>query len=126
MVLSTKKNVIVLKPAGGKTWKQAKSICESICGALYFPSNLTENQEVNAIIKKSEIDNTIWIRISDNGSEGIWKDPDNKEILTFTYWDSNQPNNNNGEQHWGMMRMNGKWNDESDSFKLYFIACELK
>ena len=101
----------------------AKIICESICGAMYFPSTLTENNEVQAIIKNYGY---IWIRISDAEKEGTWKDPDNKEVLTFTNWDSGQPNNSGGDQHWGFMRSSdGEWGDADDSYALSYIVCEL-
>merc|ERR1712131_47546 len=94
-----------------KTFKQANSICESVCGAMYFPSSLAENNEVFAI-KKKHTNALIWIRISDEEKEKVWKDPDNKEMLTFTNRSSDQPNNYDGKQHWGSMMSDGKWNDK--------------
>ena len=68
----------------------------------------------------------IWLRISDEEREGTWKDPDNKESLTFTNWDSGQPNNRGGNEHWGyMFSYDGKWGDNSDSEYLSYIVCEL-
>ena len=89
---------------------------------MYFPSTLTENNEVLAILQKNG-SNWIWIRISD---EGTWKDPDNKEVLTFTNWDSGQPDNNGGSQSWGYLRSDdGKWGDDGDTGSFSSIVCEL-
>ena len=48
-VLSTSKKIVLLKPSEGKSFYHAKSICESICGNLYFPSTLMENNVVCTI-----------------------------------------------------------------------------
>ena len=80
-VLSTKKSVILID--SDKTWREAYNICKSICGAMYFPSTRIENKEVAALVEKHGA-SWIWLRISDEEREGHWKDPDNKESLTFT------------------------------------------
>lgn len=83
-VLSTTKRVILIKPDDFKTWKQAYNICKSICGSMYFPSTRIEMNEVVALMKNHGVSWGIWLRISDEEKEGHWKDPDNKEELTFT------------------------------------------
>ena len=123
-VLSTKKNIIVLKPEDSKKFREAKTICESICGAMYFPLTLIENNEVTAIMKKYGT-SSIWIRLSDKEKEGVWKDPDNKEILTFTNWESGQPNNWRGIQYWADMHSNGRWSDDTDTDSFSHIICEF-
>ena len=123
-VLSTNKNFIFLKPKEEKTFQQAKNICESICGSMYFPSTLTENNEVTAIIRKNHIYD-IWIRISDEQTEGVWKDPDNKEALTFTNWYPGEPDNWNGQEHRGSMLNDGKWVDYKRDKAMSYIICEL-
>ena len=125
-LLSTNKNIILLKPNDGKkTFKEAKKICQRICGAMYFPSTLSENNEVSAIVQKNG-NNWIWIRISDKEEEGTWKDPDNKEVLSFTNWNSGQPDNNGGSQSWGYLRSDdGKWGDDGDTSEYTNIVREL-
>ena len=124
-VLSTKKSVILIKPDGEKTWRQAYNTCKSICGSLYFPSARIENKEVGALIKKHVGWSSIWLRISDEEREGHWKDPDNKERLTFTNWGSGQPDNNGGKEHWGYMNSDGYWWDTSDTRTHSHFVCEL-
>ena len=90
---------------------------------MYFPSTRTENNEVYAIIEDY---GHIWIRISDAEKEETWKDTDGKEILTFTNWRSGQPNNYDGDEHWGYMySYDGKWYDDDDSYTVSSIVCEL-
>ena len=52
-VLSTSKKIVLLKSSEGKFFYHAKSICESICGNLYFPSTLMENNVVHFIAKEN-------------------------------------------------------------------------
>ena len=108
--LSTSKNIILIKPNEGKTWKETKNICELICGDLYFPSTLAENNEVLAIMKKNNF-SSIWIRISDEENEGAWKDPDNKEVLAFTNWWGAQPDGGRRENFGFMFSDDGTWGD---------------
>ena len=125
-VLSTSKKVALLKPSEKKSFYHAKSICESICGNLYFPSTLVENNVVRFIAEENgapEYD--IWLRLSDHEEEGVWKDPDNKETLTFTNWANPQPDNFNGYEHFGMFWYSGKWNDVIQSRGASYILCEL-
>ena len=50
--LSTSKNIIMLKPDSAKTFDEATSLCKTICGRIYFPSSLAENNEVFKIARK--------------------------------------------------------------------------
>ena len=66
----------------------------------------------------------IWLRLSDLEEEGVWKDPDNKETLTFTNWADGQPDNYKGDEHFGMFWHSGKWND-GNKIAVKYILCEL-
>ena len=124
-VLSTSKKIVLLKPSEKKSFYHAKSMCESICGNLYFPSTLVENNVVRFIARENGAQD-IWLRLSDHEEEGIWKDPDNKETLTFTDWHDNQPDNYNGNEDYGLFWiMIGKWNDATVLHGVSYIMCEL-
>ena len=90
---------------------------------------MAENNEIAAIVNANNCVN-IWIRLSDEEKEGSWKDPDNKEILTFTNWGSGQPNNSGGPQSWCDMNSKGEWNDLGDDppgdVRKSCIICEFE
>ena len=126
-VLSTSKKVILLKPDGQKNFIEAEKLCKSICGSIYFPSSLAENNEVYEIARQQKPDNEdIWLRLSDGETEGIWKDPENRETLTFTNWVHGQPNNYDGAQdHVLFFRTLGQWNDVGASQIVKHVICEF-
>ena len=127
-ILSTSKNTIMLKPDSAKSFDEAKSLCKSICGRIYFPSSLAENNEVFKIARKTESKSEdIWLRLSDKESEGIWKDPENRDTLTFMNWEKGQPNNYENNQHHAWFSGNsGEWNDIStDKNTTPHVICEL-
>ena len=134
-VLSTSKNIIMLKPDSAKTFYEAERLCKDICGNMYFTSSLAENNEVFDIARKAPSFKTdlnygdIWLRLSDKETEGTWKDPENREILTFKNWNQkseSQPNNYGGVQHYACFQgSDGKWNDVSASTTMPHVICEL-
>ena len=128
-VVSTSKKIVMLKPVYEKNFNDADRLCKSICGRIYFPSSFAENNEVFEIAKKSAKLGTgdIWIRLSDQDTEGIWKDPDNRETLTFDNWDSGQPNDrwSGGQQHVNFKGLSGKWNDYHATHEVRHVICEL-
>jgi len=125
-VVSTSKNIIMLKKSDKKNFQDADILCKYICGRIYFPSSFAENNEVFEIAKKSANLDTddIWLRLSDQETEGIWKDPDNRETLTFENWDSGQPNDKWGQEHVNF-KGPGKWNDYHHTHKVRHVICEL-
>ena len=125
-VLSTSKKIVLIKPSERKSFYHAKSICESICGNLYFPSTLEENNVVRFIARENGApDYDIWLRLSDHEEEGVWKDHDNKETLTFTNWAKTQPDNSGGNENYGIFWYAGKWNDGNVVHGVSYILCEL-
>ena len=85
--LKSSKNVIVIGESdfiGDKTqsYYNAKSVCESVCGDLFFPSSFEENFEVGLILDAPDLDSyqctQVYLRLVYDATERIWKDPDNK------------------------------------------------
>ena len=91
--LNSSKDIIVVDElfvAAGNTYEKAKSVCENICGRLYFPSTLKENDEVESFLNRWRGNRyrwpdfeKVWLRMTYNETVGTWYDPDNKEDLTF-------------------------------------------
>ena len=84
------------------TYENAKSVCENICGRLYFPSTLKENDEVNSVLNRECLNRrtcrnrSVWLRLTYDETISSstwynhmvgWYDPDNKEDLTFLNFD---------------------------------------
>ena len=126
-VLSTSKNVIMLKPDSKKNFHEAESLCKSICGKIYFPSTLVENNEVAEIAHKGGSTGAdIWLRITDEETEGIWKDVENRENLSFKNWAKDQPNNSGGDQHHASFTgEKGRWGDLPASYRRTHVICEF-
>ena len=55
----------------------------------------------------------LWLGISDELQEGIWLAADGSGPITFTNWNSGEPNNVfGGTEHWGEMDLvTAGWND---------------
>lgn len=134
----------MLEPDVGKTFFEAESLCKSICGRIYFPSTLAENNEVFNIARKVPSFNDmieyfygdIWLRLSDPESEGIWLDPENRENLTFTNWNHAVPNLSildsfltprvaSGQHHVCFYGKYGKWKDAPASVSMPHVICEI-
>lgn len=118
----------MLKPSDSKTFYDAESLCNSICGAIYFPSTLVEYNEVFEIALKGGFQTEdIWLRLSDEETEGVWKDPDNRETLIFENWVGGQPNNVANSQHHVYIQSNsGQWGDVKASWEAKHVICELR
>ena len=66
-----------------------------------------------------------FIRLSDEETEGIWKDPDGKEILVFTNWAEHPNGTYRHVSHHAIMDFDGNWLDTPQSFDANEVLCEL-
>ena len=129
-VPSTSKHIIVIESSEGKKFTETLFLCSSICGRMFLPTSKKENDEIFSILGENNVKSTIrsaWIRISDEGTEGTWKDAENKMLVNFTNWASGQPNGKaDSTEDYGMMITDGKWADTVPSTIRYLIICELR
>ena len=73
----------------------------------------------------SQLIGWFFIRLSDEETEGIWKDPDGKENLTFTNWDEDRSDYRHVADH-VIMNYDGKWYDTTETFDASeFVLCEF-
>jgi len=59
-----------------------------------------------------------WLGASDAAVEGTWRwvtGPETNNLLTYTNWNTNEPNNSGGTEHYGQFLTDGKWNDLPNS-----------
>ena len=125
--LNSSKHIIVVDEIFNKTYHDANRVCHSICGDLYFPSTLKENNEVERVLDKKDngVDITyVWLRITFDPIDGVWKDADYKENLNFTNfddWSSKMP----GANH-AVMYSTGKWDYAPESYDTMspHVLCE--
>ena len=94
--LNSSKDIIVVDEIVDSTYEKAKSVCENICGRLYFPSTLKEIDEIESVLNRCRVKGRcrddigdIWLRMTYNETVGTWYDPDNKEDLTFLNFNDN-------------------------------------
>ncbi|XP_056228583.1 CD209 antigen-like [Seriola aureovittata] len=103
-----------------KNWSDSKQFCESRGGQLPIISSEEEQ------IFLSSFPNSIWLGITDEEQEGVWKLVDGTNATTF-YWRRGQPDNAGQKENCAQISkwFNGlnNWNDLPCSIKLFFI-CE--
>uniref|UniRef100_A0A8B9J830 C-type lectin domain-containing protein n=1 Tax=Astyanax mexicanus TaxID=7994 RepID=A0A8B9J830_ASTMX len=99
---------------------KAQSYCRERHTDLPSVRNQTENQQIWSVLKT---DDRNWIGLFNDSWN--WSD---QSSSSFRYWDSNQPNNNNGIQHCTTMIMpeQGHWNDKDCGTPYQFICHEDK
>jgi pimeloyl-ACP methyl ester carboxylesterase len=106
--------------AGPVSWPTAKAACEAKKGHLVTISSPGENSYVSKISKSIA---RVWLGISDTDAEGYWKSVTG-ESTWYSKWDSNEPNNYGGAEHWGSMYVaTGGWNDLPSTWSVGYV-CE--
>ena len=129
--LQSSKKIVLIKRT--VNFNAAMRICESIGGKVVLPVTNQENKEIAHFIHKHIGEKGVWIRISDEFREGIWKDTfDPTELVTFTHWIGIEPNNAHGVEHhailhttfWNQSNGAGSWNDVRESADFY-VVCEF-
>ncbi|XP_067460391.1 CD209 antigen-like protein C isoform X2 [Thunnus thynnus] len=110
------------------SWSRGRQDCREK-GADLVVIDSTEEQTFLSTF--TEVETWSWIGLTDRDKEGTWKWIDGTP-LTFSYWETNEPNNGGGDPKWGEedcvhMRTGKKtednWNDRSCDASLRWI-CE--
>ena len=131
--LNSSKEIIVVAAIDDNTYEKAKSVCEDICGRLYFPSTLKENDEVESVLvhhlkNYGYNTNNVWLRMTYNETAETWYDPDNKEDLTFLNFDESDKILDLifAKQHYAKMDYDGQWRSRSCFYHYSpYVLCEL-
>ena len=134
--LNSSKDIIVVAKICKNTYKKAKSVCENICGRVYLPSTLKENDEVELVFLRhlNNFGLGLWLRMTYDETAGTWYDPDNKEDLTFLNFDqfdqfqdwTKNLNCESTKEHHAVMAYDGEWWSR-DGVNIYspYVLCEL-
>jgi hypothetical protein len=114
----------------GRTWSEARSLCQSVGMDLVRIDDQLENDFVEGLLGS---DNA-WIGANDRSSEGVWVWPDgeqfwqgddNGNVVNNLYqnWNGGEPNDSNGEDCAEMRDNDGFWND-NDCGNDRDVVCE--
>ena len=125
---STSKNIIVIESLTySKKLSETLFLCTSICGRMLLPISQKENDEVFSILGRIGVSSLYaWIRISDVGKEGIWRDIENDAMVNFTNWHSGHPSSSKSNYDYASMDSVGKWYAHTEeNYKRTTIICEL-
>ncbi|KAL7405292.1 hypothetical protein ABVT39_026739 [Epinephelus coioides] len=104
-----------------KTWQDSRDDCVQR-GADLMIINSKEEQNFTGQYQK-----IMWIGLTDRETEGVWKWVDGT-LLTTSFWRSEEPNNNGGNEDCVETNDNDHrkmWNDASCEAKKFWI-CENK
>ncbi|MDF1842901.1 MAG: lectin-like protein, partial [Rubripirellula sp.] len=89
---------------GSFTWHQAINNAQSLGGQLATIHSQEDQNRAEALLEGFNI----WLGGTDQGHEGDWKWV---TLSHYQNWALNQPDNNNGTEHYAHLRTDGTWND---------------
>ncbi len=98
-------------------WADAKAGAANIGGYLAVINDRKENEYLANFL----VNQNAYIGLTDEGDEGNFKWLNN-DPLEYTNWAGNQPNNNNGNEHYGQLFYNGRWSDIAGTDSLEYIV----
>ena len=105
------------------TWEQAQQYCDSIGGHLATISSQEEHDMLYQLLQSSD-QYYAYFGLSDSEEEGNWKWVTG-EPISFTNWDSGEPNNYNGNEDYAIFSREfdeSTWNDVDCSYSAFI--CE--
>ena len=110
--LDSSKDIIVVEKIYDNTYEKAKSVCEDICGRLYLPTTLTENES---------------LRLRGVDGHPIYNVDNNKEDLSFLNFDPcDNINSTYTREHHAMLDWMGDWwSKAGNMYHSQFVLCEL-
>lgn len=99
---------------GQASWEDAATFCQSVGGHLATITSEEENTFLHDHLVSMGLSGA-YFGFSDVNIEGNWRWCTGEEV-TFTNWDSGEPNNEGRKEHYGLFDFShneGKWNDGS-------------
>ena len=124
-----------ITPSLRKTYEEALVYCENEGGKLAEPKSADANNDIATLASNSLSDSSIgvWIGLDDKSQEGYFKYASDDTSITYTDWDTSQPDNGiwyNGNLEEDCVKLwkgpnanRFKWSDGLCSVKQSFV-CE--
>ena len=84
-----------ITPSLRKTYEEALVYCENEGGKLAEPKSADANNDIATLASNSLSDSSIgvWIGLDDKSQEGYFKYASDDTSITYTDWDTAQPDN---------------------------------
>ncbi|XP_075466269.1 pulmonary surfactant-associated protein D-like [Ascaphus truei] len=102
-------------------YNDAKATCSKAGGQLASPLNSEENQAVSAL--SLQYKKKPFLGINDIETEGTFRYLTG-ELIGYSNWNPNEPNNDKGVEDCVEMYTTGKWNDKNCNEK-HLVVCEF-
>jgi hypothetical protein len=100
--------------SSGKTWFECRDICVGMGAKLACPRSAAENSQAWAVAGTDA-----WLAVNDQASEGSYVCEGSS--ISYTNWNSGEPNDSGGAEECAHFSTSGFWNDHQCSY--YLIAC---
>ena len=105
--------------SGKKTFKKATEACQQIGGFLAEP----RSEEITTALKSLTFTGTnLWIGLHDIDENRTFGWQTDSEPLSYTNWATNQPDNENGNQHCVAISKYHEWDDRYCEYKRDYIC----
>uniref|UniRef100_A0A803T193 C-type lectin domain-containing protein n=1 Tax=Anolis carolinensis TaxID=28377 RepID=A0A803T193_ANOCA len=101
--------------------QSSKATCLQAGGQLASPKTSTENAAIQQIVARHN--KAAYLGMNDLQAEGTYKHL-NGEVVEYTNWAAEEPNNAGGKEDCIEIYLDGKWNDRSCTERR-LIVCEF-
>ena len=92
-----------------KSYSDAQQLCTEAKGQLASPRSAAENEAVTQLARAHK--ENAYLSMNDISTEGRFTYPSG-EILVYSNWAPQEPNNDGGSENCVEIFPNGKWNDK--------------
>ena len=104
------------------SWAAAVNACKEADSKLALVNNNAANEQVMQFVTG---DTLIWVGISDNQEEGVWRYSNNQKVGDFNKWVEGSPDGGEDE-NCASMSSDGSWDDKNCTLELPFVCTKAK
>ncbi|XP_069184716.1 uncharacterized protein [Procambarus clarkii] len=111
---------------GGRTFEESRRMCHMIGSNMFIPPTWNIGDKVNKTLNEEYIcvKAALWIGITDENEEGIWRRVSDDKIVTDKFWKTGQPDNTPEENCIFIDGGDAQWNDYSCKENKACAACQ--